>query len=337
MRWISCFAIPASSIWNHDVNRITLYPMPGNEARALGIAQALSTRADVGLGSCAVHYFPDGESLVQVQPPEPGALAVLVCTLNQPDAKTVPLLMAASSLRDLGAASVGLVAPYLAYMRQDKRFLPGQAISAQVYARWLSAHFDWLLTVDPHLHRIRALAEIYTLRSRVLRAAPRMAAWIAANVANPLIVGPDGESAQWAADVAGRAGAPMVVLEKTRVGDKDVRVTVPDLRCHAGRTPVLIDDIISSGRTLVAALERLREAATPPPVCVAVHGLFAGDALAAIRAAGAARVACTDTVDHPVENISLTVDFALDVLAMHVQQQDARARVPPDVAEGEAP
>ncbi|SBP89353.1 Ribose-phosphate diphosphokinase [Thiomonas delicata] len=337
MRWISCIAIQASSTWNHDVSRIAFYPMPGNEARAKGIAQALSTRADVGLGACAVHHFPDGESLAQIQPPEPGAQAVLVCTLNQPDAKTVPLLMAAATLRDLGAASVGLVAPYLAYMRQDKRFLPGQAISARVYARWLSAHFDWLLTVDPHLHRIRALPQIYTLRSRVLRAAPRMAAWIAANVANPLIVGPDGESAQWAADVAGRAGAPMVVLEKTRLGDKDVRVTVPDLRRHAGRTPVLIDDIISSGRTLVAALERLREAATPPPVCVAVHGLFAGDALAAIREAGAARVACTDTVDHPVEAIDLTSDLAQGVLDMILPVAGHGAPPFPSIGQGAEP
>ncbi|WP_094161444.1 ribose-phosphate diphosphokinase [Thiomonas delicata] len=319
------------------MSRIAFYPMPGNEARAKGIAQALSTRADVGLGACAVHHFPDGESLAQIQPPEPGAQAVLVCTLNQPDAKTVPLLMAAATLRDLGAASVGLVAPYLAYMRQDKRFLPGQAISARVYARWLSAHFDWLLTVDPHLHRIRALPQIYTLRSRVLRAAPRMAAWIAANVANPLIVGPDGESAQWAADVAGRAGAPMVVLEKTRLGDKDVRVTVPDLRRHAGRTPVLIDDIISSGRTLVAALERLREAATPPPVCVAVHGLFAGDALAAIREAGAARVACTDTVDHPVEAIDLTSDLAQGVLDMILPVAGHGAPPFPSIGQGAEP
>lgn len=106
MRWISCIAIQASSTWNHDVSRIAFYPMPGNEARAKGIAQALSTRADVGLGACAVHHFPDGESLAQIQPPEPGAQAVLVCTLNQPDAKTVPLLMAASTLRDLDAARV---------------------------------------------------------------------------------------------------------------------------------------------------------------------------------------------------------------------------------------
>ena len=337
MRWISCIAIQASSTWNHDVSRIAFYPMPGNEARAKGIVQAMSMRADVGLGACAVHHFPDGESLAQIQPPEPGAQAVLVCTLNQPDAKTVPLLMAAATLRDLGAASVGLVAPYLAYMRQDKRFLPGQAISARVYARWLSAHFDWLLTVDPHLHRIRALPQIYTLRSRVLRAAPHMAAWIAANVANPLIVGPDGESAQWAADVAGRAGAPMVVLEKTRFGDKDVRVTVPDLRRHAGRTPVLIDDIISSGRTLVAALERLREAATPPPVCVAVHGLFAGDALAAIREAGAARVACTDTVDHPVEAIDLTSDLAQGVLDMILPVAGHGAPPFPSIGQGAEP
>lgn len=299
---------------------LTLYPLPGNEERAQAIARALADRADVQVAECAVHRFPDGESLVRVQHPGVGRQAALVCTLNDPDPKTIPLLMAASTLRDLGAVQVGLVAPYLAYMRQDKQFLDGQAVSARVYARLLSGYFDWLITVDPHLHRIHDLSEVYTLRCAVLHAAPRIAAWIKDHVDNPLIIGPDSESAQWAADVAARADAPVVVVEKTRMGDKDVRSTVPDLHLHPGRTPVLLDDIVSSGRTLVAVLDHLRQRHTLPPVCIAVHGLFAGDALYAVRAAGAAKLAITDTVATAkadgVEIIDLTQDTAQGVLDM---------------------
>lgn len=298
---------------------IVLYPLPGNDARARAIAAAMRGRANVAVGGCAVHRFPDGEGLVRVDPPPPASRAVLVCSLNDPDARTVPLLMAAATLRELGAQQVGLVAPYLAYMRQDKRFEPGQAVSARFYGQLLSAHFDWLVTVDPHLHRIRDLSEVYALRSRVLHAAPRLAAWIAAEVDRPLIIGPDGESAQWAADVAARAGAPLLVVNKTRHGDEDVRSTIPDLHRHPDRTPVLIDDIVSSGRTLAAALDHLREQGSRPPVCAAVHGLFADDALAVIRAAGAARIVVTDSVDVDapgVEVIALADDLAQGVADM---------------------
>ncbi|MGE0072093.1 MAG: ribose-phosphate diphosphokinase [Thiomonas sp.] len=260
----SAGALPALPVYAAKAP-LLLYPMPGNTARAQAIASALQPRLPVRLMDCEVHAFPDGETLVRLQPPDPGSVAVLVCTLNAPDARTVPLLMAADTLRELGAAQVGLVAPYLAYMRQDTRFVAGQAVSARVYARLLSAHLDWLLTVDPHLHRIHDLGEIYTLRSRVLHAAPRLAQWIAAHVDAPLIIGPDGESAQWAADVAARVGAPVVVVQKTRLGDTDVRSTIPDLHRYPGRTPVLLDDIISTGRTLVAALDHLRAASSTPP------------------------------------------------------------------------
>lgn len=283
---------------------IGLHPMPGNTDMAALLAHALGSGAH--LAPLAVHAFPDGESLVRVEPPAPGTEAVLVCTLDRADTQTVPLLMAAATLRELGAQRVGLVAPYLAYMRQDKRFEAGQAVSARIYAALLSAHFDWLVTLDPHLHRVARLDEIYALRSRVVHAAPALAAWIRTHVSDPVIVGPDGESAQWARDVAHRVGAPVVVLRKTRLGDAEVRVTVPDLDKHAGRTPVLLDDIISSGRTLAAVLEKLREMHTPPPVCVAVHGLLAGDALDVIRKAGASRVVCTNSVGHELESIDIS-------------------------------
>ncbi|MDE2121391.1 MAG: ribose-phosphate diphosphokinase, partial [Betaproteobacteria bacterium] len=203
-------------------------------------------------------------------------------------------------------------APYLAYMRQDRAFAPGQAVSARIYARWLSAHFDWLLTVDPHLHRIARLEEVYTLRARVVHAAAAVARWIGAEVPRPLLIGPDAESRQWVAEVAARLDAPMVVLQKQRRGDLDVSSQLPELPAGQGLTPVLLDDIASSGRTLAVVLEQLRARGLPGPVCVVTHGLFAQDALPVLRAAGAARVACTDSVSPPqgVEPIGLDSDLA---------------------------
>ena len=287
---------------------LQLYAMPGNEARADALAARLGDAA--ARAALELHRFPDGESLVRVQPP--AGPAALVCTLRDPDRLSVPLLMAAATLRELGAGSVGLVAPYLAYMRQDRAFEPGQAVSARIYARWLSAHFDWLLTVDPHLHRIASLEQVYTLRARVVHAAPAVARWIAAQIRRPLLIGPDAESRQWVADVAARIGAPMLVLDKQRRGDLDVSSSLPELAQWRQRTPVLLDDIASSGRTLAVVLQQLRAQGLADAVCVVTHGLFARDALPVLRAAGAARLACTDSVDPPpgVERIELDGELA---------------------------
>ncbi len=279
---------------------IVFHAMPGHADMAARLARHFGDTARVV--DVEVHAFPDGESLVRVAPPEPETRAVLVCSLDHPDSVTVPLLMAAATLRELGAMDVGLVAPYLAYMRQDKRFQPGQAVSARIYASLLSSHFDWLVTVDPHLHRIHDLGTVYTLRSRVVHAAPALAAWIGAHVERPVIVGPDGESAQWARDVAERVGAPVAIVDKTRLGDTQVRETIPQVQAHADRTPVLLDDIISSGRTLVAAIAHLHALGMRTPYCVAVHGLMAGDARQVIEQAGVSGVACSNTV-HGADNI----------------------------------
>lgn len=131
--------------------------------------------------------------------------------------------------RDLGARSVGLVAPYLPYLRQDKRFAPGEAITSRTFAGVISRHFDWLVTVDPHLHRYPTLSAVYSIRTGVVHAAAAMGRWIHDNVDSPLVVGPDSESEQWASVVAAAAGAPLVMLEKRRSGNRYVEVRVPDI------------------------------------------------------------------------------------------------------------
>jgi ribose-phosphate pyrophosphokinase len=196
-----------------------------------------------------------------------------------------------------------LVAPYLAYMRQDRRFKPGEAVTSRQVAGLLSNAFDWMVTVDPHLHRYGSLDELYTIPARVLHTAPLISSWIRTNMSNPLIIGPDGESEQWVAAVAKDAGAPYSVLEKVRRGDRDVEIKLRDLSLWQGRTPVLIDDIISTGRTMVEAV-RLLTHGWPSPICIAVHGLFADNSDLLLERAGA-RVVTTNSVPHRTNAIEL--------------------------------
>jgi ribose-phosphate pyrophosphokinase len=249
-------------------------------------------------GGLELRGFPDGECYLRLECDPAGREVILLCSLDRPDAKTLAMLFAAATCRELGARRVGLAAPYLAYMRQDIRFRPGEAITSRYYAAILSAHLDWLVTVDPHLHRYDSLAEIYTIPSRSVAAAPALAAWLGANVARPLLIGPDEESSQWVSKVAEGVGAPWLTLVKIRNGDRDVAVSVPRLEEYRDRTPVLLDDIVSTGTTMAAALAHVCAQGFEAPVCMAVHGIFAGDALAQLQAAGAGRIVSSNTVEH---------------------------------------
>jgi ribose-phosphate pyrophosphokinase len=124
------------------------------------------------------------------------------------------------------------------------------------------------------------------------------------NVETPLIIGPDSESEQWVSADAKDAGAPYTVLQKIRHGDRDVEISIRDTGGVRGRTPVFVDDIISSGRTMVEAIRLIAPAATRPPVCVAVHGIFADNSDLLLAKAGA-RVVTSNSVARPTNSIDI--------------------------------
>lgn len=289
-----------------------LVALPGNEA----FAEALGVRLGGGIVETEVRRFPDGETYVRVDGKVEGRDVALVSTLADPDAKLVGSYLLTRTLRDLGARRVGLIAPYLPYMRQDARFRPGEALSSTYIGELVSSWFDWLVTVDPHLHRHPALGDVFTIPAENVHAASLLAQWIREHVPEPLLIGPDAESHQWVKSVAGEVDAPYLVLEKIRRGDRSVSVSAPDLDAYGGHTPVLVDDIISTGHTLIETIAHLRAAGMDGAVCVAIHAVFAEDALDALRRAGARDVVTTNTIAHETNRIDVSDAVADGVRAM---------------------
>lgn len=283
-----------------------VFALPRNDA----FADRLSDLLDAERGELTLRHFPDGETYVRVEEDVEGRQAIVVCTLHRPDDKVLPLFFLAETLGELGADEVGLVAPYLAYMRQDRRFRPGEGVTSRYFGQIVSSHVDWLVTVDPHLHRLESLGEVYSVPTRVVHAAPVVAEWIAHNIEKPLLIGPDAESEQWVAEVAERASAPHVVLQKIRRGDRDVEVSVPEVDRWREHTPVLVDDIISTARTMIETLGHLRDADMRAAVCIGVHGVFAEGAYEDLLETGARRVVTSDTIAHPSNGITVAPGVA---------------------------
>ena len=286
-----------------------IFALHGHEALAAALVRELDGEA----GALTLRRFPDGETYLRYDTPVAGRAVVLACNLHDPDAKIPQLLFAAAAARELGAAQTGLVAPYLVYMRQDRKFRSGEALTSATFAGLISSGFDWLVTVDPHLHRYHALSEIYRIPAQVVHAAPAIAQWIRDNITMPWLIGPDEESAQWVGAVARAAGAPFAVLEKVRRGDRDVEISVPDAASRSGHTPVLVDDIISTGRTMAGTIAHLLRAGLPPPVCIGVHAVFAPRACEELRAAGARQIVTCNTVPHPTNAVVLDREIAVAV------------------------
>jgi len=298
---------------------IILFALPGNEKLTRNLSQLLHAE----IGKAIIRQFPDGETYVQLISDVKGKRVVLICTLHQPDDKILPLYFLSKTAKDLGADCTCLIAPYLAYMRQDKRFHPGEGITSSYFGSLISRFAETLVTVDPHLHRRSSLSEVYDIPSSVVHASNHISAWIKNNVTNPVLVGPDSESEQWVSEVAKNAGAPFIVLEKIRHGDKDVEVSLPSKAVlHSGvpqfenykdHTPVLVDDIISTARTMIETVKHLKKAGLKSPVCIGVHAVFAGHAYAELKSAGPADIVTCNTIPHESNRIDisdlLTVGF----------------------------
>lgn len=262
--------------------------------------------AAAGLTAACIerHHFPDGEIKLRLPACVP-ARAVIYRSLDRPNEKLVELLLACRTARALGATHLTLVAPYLAYMRQDMAFSPGEAISQRIVGQFLSTIVDAVIAVDPHLHRVPTLQELVPgAQAMVLTGAEVLADLIVQRRGAPVLVGPDAESAQWVALAAARHELDHMVCTKVRSGDRDVAVALPAGRV-AGRAVVILDDMASTGHTIAAAARLLRDAGAASIDAAVTHALFTPQAMDLMRSNGIGEVWSTDCIPHSSNAVSM--------------------------------
>lgn len=295
-----------------------VYGFPESEAAAGRLAARLALPCRV----VSLHRFPDGESLVRVDPP--ALSAILYRSLDRPNDKLIEILLAASALRDGGCEEITLVAPYMAYMRQDIAFHSGEAVSQKVVGKLLAGAMDRVATVNPHLHRTPTIDAVFPgIAAIAIDAAPAIAALLATEgiARDTVVIGPDEESRPWARALAEPLGLPVITATKERRGDRDVTVSLPETPTLAGRPVLLLDDVVSTGGTLAACARAARAAGAGRIEAFVVHALCDEQTMRGLAAAGIDRLRSCDGVPHPSNALHLA-----DLLAAALGGPRARAR-----------
>jgi len=252
-----------------------------------------------------IHRFPDGESRVTLPPLKQKAITIC-CSLDHPNNKLIELLLVVETAREMGVEEITLVAPYLCYLRQDIAFHPGEAVSGRIISRLLARLFERVITVDPHLHRISQLSDVMpNCRAESLASAELMGEFLQQKCQCPLLIGPDAESEQWVRAIAEPAGLDFAVALKERLGDREVRIKLPDHNYHQHEV-VLVDDMISTGRTLINVTRQLKAQGAETIHCLVTHALFSDDVTRQLHEAGISQIWSSDSINHASNALSLT-------------------------------
>ena len=247
------------------------------------------------------------------------ATTIIYASLDQPNDKLIAILFAAEALRRGGASRLVLLAPYLCYMRQDAAFHEGEAISQKAVGRLLAATVDRVITVDAHLHRTTDIKAVFPgIEAENLSAMPAIANALRMTGIDPatIVAGPDAESRPWVSDLAGQLGLAHMVAQKTRRGDRSVEIGFADQASIAGRPVLLVDDIVSSGGTLIACARALRAAGATAVDAVMTHALFPAGMATEFANAGIRSIRSTSSVPHPSNAIPLD-----DILAAALRRE----------------
>jgi ribose-phosphate pyrophosphokinase len=284
------------------MSKVVLQCLPAGATEAARLA----ARLGVPLHEIALHRFPDGEIRVTVAPP--ATTTIIYGSLDQPNDKLLAILFAAEALRRTGAKRLVLVAPYLCYMRQDAAFHDGEAISQRVVGRLLAATVDRVITVDAHLHRTPDIAAVFPgIEADDLTAMPVIARTLRASGYDPatVVVGPDAESRPWVKSLADQLGLAAMVGRKTRRGDRSVEIDFAGEASVADRPALLVDDIASSGGTLLTCARALQAAGAATVDVIVTHALYPAELAQAFASAGIRSIRSTCSVPHPTNAISL--------------------------------
>ena len=270
------------------------------------LAKSVAKKLKFPYSELTINSFPDGDIYLKYNTNVKGKKVIIVQSFQpNPDMSLFDVVVAAETAKDLGAKKVILVAPYLAYLRQDTRFNAGESVTSKIMAKLLNNSVDKLITIDPHLHRYKSLKDIFTIPTKKLTANHIIAEYITKKIRNPVIIGPDWESYQWADEIAKHVGCESTCLEKTRYSSTKVRVKMVKPVDIEGKSVVIVDDIISTGHTIAEAAKKAKKLGAKSVTAIGVHGIFT-KGFDLLKKAGVSRILCTNTIEGKVSKIDVS-------------------------------
>jgi len=271
------------------------------------LAKTIARKLKAKYSPLTLSQFPDGDIYLKFNTSLKGKKLVIVQSFQpHSDQSLFDIIFAAETAKDLGAKKVILVAPYLAYMRQDKRFHSGEAISSKIMAKLLNNSIDKLITIDPHIHRYKSLKDIFTISAKNLTANLIIADYVKKHFHNVAIIGPDWESYQWAEVIAKHVNAEVSVFKKTRFSSRNVKEEMLKKIDLKGKNVVIVDDIISTGHTIIEAVKKAKKMGAASVSAIGVHGLFVENALSKLKKAGLTKIITTNCIEGTTAKIDVS-------------------------------
>ena len=277
-----------------------LLGFPDSATEARNLASCLNIECEI----VEIHQFPDGESRVTLPPSLPRQI-IIYRSLHNPNSKLIELLLCCHTAQQQGVTDIILVSPYLCYMRQDKAFHPGEAVSQKIIGDFLAGLCTKVITVDSHLHRIHDLKEAIPVEIAInISASNLLADFLSTKLDNPFLIGPDSESEQWVASIAQTHTYDYAIAAKQRHGDREVTIRLPVLDIE-GRDVVITDDMISTGQTIMQTAQQVQLLGARSIQCLVSHALCSEDILLAMQQHGIKHLWSTDSIPHSSNAIRL--------------------------------
>jgi len=278
----------------------------GGHSKALAIKVSRITRIPYFLPE--LKKFPDGEKYVRIDTElEDKTIAVIQSMALKPDEYLIEYYLMVKTLKDLGAKKVIGIIPYFAYARQDERFKPGEAISFAYIAKLIeAAGTDEIYTIDTHMHRVLDIEQIFTKPVKNVTAVPLLTEYFIKNYnfEEPVVIGPDAEAIQWAKVAAEILKAEYDVLEKQRLSGSEVEIKTREVNVK-DRDVFIVDDIISTGGTIIEATKVLKKNGAKRIVASCTHPILVMDFLPRMIANVIHDVFLTDTVPMPISYVTV--------------------------------
>ncbi len=287
------------------------------------LAREIATSLRMTVGRAMVGQFKNGETRIKLHDNVRGCdVFVIQPTCIPVDHHLMQLLLLIDALRRASARRVTAVIPYYGYAKQEKKTAGREPISAKLVANLIrTAGADRVLTMDLHAPAIEGFFDIPVDH---LQAAPLLSDYIhGLNLPNPVVISPDAGGVGRANRFRERIGAGLAIIAKQRP-EPDTAEVLEMVGDVEGKTAIIVDDMISTGGTLVEAAVALIERGASKVYACATHGVFAADALEHIARSELIETIVTNTIpqsptapDARVRVISVAPLFAEAIMRIH--------------------